>query len=68
MSELTDAVIQLFGPQTGLVLVILVILDGLQTKYLRDKFDDVEEDIEGVRKRVERVEGLHMATDGGNDE
>lgn len=68
MSELTDALIQLLGFKVGLVTVILIIADGLQTRYLSEKVESVGKDVEDVRDRVERVEDVHIVADGGNDE
>lgn len=59
MSELTDALITVLGPETGLILVILLGADWLQTRYLAQQ-------VGMVRERVERVEDAHIVTDGGD--
>ncbi|WP_336359075.1 hypothetical protein [Haloarcula sp. CGMCC 1.6347] len=58
MSELTDALITVLGPETGLILVILLGADWLQTRYLSQQVGQ-------VRDRVKRVEAVHLETDGG---
>lgn len=68
MSELTDALIQLLGYKIGLMTVILVIADGLQTRYLKEQVESVGDDVDTVRERVERVESVHIAADGGPEE
>jgi len=65
MSELTDAVIQLLGPETGLLVVLLVGADAIQTRYLASQIGDLDEDVDDVQTRVRRVESYHMETDGG---
>jgi hypothetical protein len=61
VSEITDALIAVLGPETGLILVILLAADWLQTRYLAQQ-------VGMVRERVERVEDVHLATDGGEDD
>jgi len=58
MSEITDALIAVLGPETGLILVILLGADWLQTRYLSQQ-------VGRVRDRVKRVEAVHLETDGG---
>jgi len=65
MSELTDALIQLLGPRIGLLAVLLITADVLQTRYLAAEIGGVEEDVDEVETRVRRVETYHMETDGG---
>jgi len=50
MSEITDALIAVLGPETGLILVILLGADWLQTRYLAQQ-------VGMVRERVERGAG-----------
>jgi len=65
MSEVTDALISVLGPDTGLLVVVLIAADLLQTRYVVSEIGNVEEDVDDVQARVKRVESYHMETDGG---
>lgn len=58
LGALADALLAVFSAETVLTILVLSSADAAQTKYLKGRLGRVE-------SRVERVEDLHMATDGG---
>lgn len=61
LGALADSLLAVFEPETVLTILVLSSADAAQTKYLKGRLGRVE-------SRVERVEDVFIATDGGQPE
>lgn len=58
MGALVDLIVAIFPPEVAAVLVLLVVVDSLQVKYLDRRLGRID-------GRVERLEDAFIAPDGG---
>lgn len=54
-----------FGYDTALIVGALAVVDYAQLRYLSERINNVGNAVDGVEKRVERVEDTFIVADGG---
>jgi len=68
LNAVVDALAKVFGPEVMLAIILFFAVESVQVRYLKSEIKDVDEGVQDIRKRVKRVESIHMKSDGGVEE